>query len=274
VKPATLVVGTGYLGQRFIHNQGDKNITGLTRADFDLDSDDGLSMKPAAPFSVLYTVPPSPEHSADVRLQRLLGELEPIPERFVYISTTGVYGNRDGGLVDENSSVKPESDRTSRRVAAESYLLSWGASHDCEIVILRVPGIYGPGRLGVERLRERATVINENESGPGNRIHVDDLVACCAAALSPDSPPGIYNVGDGDHRSSTWFTAEIARQCGLPEPRAISIADAEKEFSPMRMSFIRESRKVDTQKMRNVLGVAPEYADAANGIRASLQENG
>jgi len=274
VKPATLVIGTGYLGQRFIRKQEDKNIIGLTRADFDLDSDGKLPVELASPYSVLYTVPPSSNFAADVRLQRLLGELDPIPQRLVYISTTGVYGNRNGDLVDENSSVNPESDRASRRVAAEDYLFSWGASHDCEVVVLRVPGIYGPERLGVNRLREAATVIHEDESGPGNRIHVDDLVACCGAALSPDAPPGIYNVGDGNHRSSTWFSREIARQCGLPEPRAISMADAEKEFSPMRMSFLRESRKVGTQKMRNVLGVIPEYADAADGIRASLLENG
>jgi nucleoside-diphosphate-sugar epimerase len=274
VNPAVLLVGVGYLGQRFIRNQEGKNITGLTRADFDLDSGGALPTKLTTPYAVLYTVPPSSEFSADVRLERLLGELEPTPDRFVYISTTGVYGNRDGERVDENSSVNPETDRAGLRVAAEDYLLSWGTSQNCEVVVLRVPGIYGPGRLGVDRLHQGATVIREGESGPGNRIHVDDLVTCCAAALSPDSPAGIYNVGDGNHRSSTWFTTEIARQCGLPEPRAISMADAEKEFSPMRMSFVRESRKVDTQKMRNVLGVIPEYADAADGIRASLQENG
>jgi nucleoside-diphosphate-sugar epimerase len=274
VKSTTLVVGTGYLGQRFARKQDDKNIICLTRADFDLDSDGELPTRLAAPYAVLYTVPPSSEFTADKRLQRLLGDLDPAPERFVYISTTGVYGNRDGASVDENSSVKPESDRAGRRVAAENYLFSWGEAHDCEIVVLRVPGIYGPGRLGVERLRKGATVIHENETGPGNRIHIDDLVSCCIAALMPATPPGVYNVGDGDHRSSTWFTQEIVRQCGLPAPRTISMADAEKEYSPMRMSFLRESRTVDTQKMRYVLGVMPEYADAADGIRASLLEDG
>lgn len=274
MKAVTLVAGTGYLGRRFIRNQKNENTVGLTRADFDLDCDENLAIKLTAPYSVLYTVPPSSEFIADVRLERLLGQLEPSPQRFVYISTTGVYGDRNGERVDENSGVNPESDRARRRVAAEDYLFSWGASQECEIVILRVPGIYGAGRLGVDRLREGATVIHEDETGPGNRIHVDDLVICCVAALSPDSPPGIYNVGDGDHRSSTWFSRELARQCGLPEPRTISMADAEKEFSPMRMSFIRESRKVDTQKMRAVLGVTPEYAEAADGIRASLLENG
>ena len=186
MNPTTLVVGTGYLGRRFMRNRDSEYTLGLTRADFDLDADGKLPVELTAPYSVLYTVPPASEFSADVRLQRLLAELEPAPQRFVYISTTGVYGNRDGELVDENSRVNPETDRASRRVAAEDYLFSWGTSQNCEIVILRVPGIYGPGRLGVGRLRKGATVLHEDESGPGNRIHIDDLVKCCVAALLPD----------------------------------------------------------------------------------------
>jgi len=272
VNPTVVVVGTGYVGQRFIRNDGNNSVVGLTHSDYDLDTDGKPPIDLAPAYSILYTVPPSSESIADVRLERLLGELEPAPRRFVYISTTGVYGNRDGAFADEETNVNPESDRAARRVAAEDYLLSWGASHECEVVVLRVPGIYGPERLGVERLREGATVIEENDTGPGNRIHVDDLVTCCIAALSENAPPGIYNVGDGDHRSSTWFSRELARQCGLPEPRAISMADAESEFSPMRLSFIRESRQVGTQKMREVLGVIPEFANAEDGIRASLLE--
>ena len=267
-----VVVGTGYVGQRFIRNDSNNSVVGLTHSDYDLDADGKLPIDLTPPYSILYTVPPSSESIADVRLERLLGELEPAPQRFVYISTTGVYGNCNGAFVDEETNVNPESDRAARRVAAEDYLLSWGASHECEVVVLRVPGIYGPERLGVERLREGATVIAENDTGPGNRIHVDDLVTCCNAALSQNAPAGVYNVGDGDHRSSTWFSRELARQCELPEPRPISMAKAEIEFSPMRMSFIRQSRTVGTQKMRDVLGVTPEYTDAADGIAESLLE--
>jgi len=272
VKPTVVVVGTGYVGQRFINNYSGSSVVGLTHSDYDLDADGKLPIDLTPPYSIFYTVPPSSEAIADVRLERLLGELEPAPQRFVYISTTGVYGNRDGAFVNEETSVSPESDGAKRRVAAEDYLLSWGASHECEVVALRVPGIYGPERLGIERLREGAAVMDENDAGPGNRIHVDDLVTCCNAALSQDAPPGIYNVGDGDHRSSTWFSRELAGQCGLPKPRAISMVDAESEFSPMRMSFVRQSRTVGTQKMRDVLGVTPKYTNAEDGIRASLLE--
>ena len=140
------------------------------------------------------------------------------------------------------------------------------------MVILRVPGIYGPGRLGIDRIQAALPVLEEKDANPGNRIHVYDLATCCIAGLSPDVPDGIYNVGDGDHRSGSWFTNEVARQSGLPPPPTISFEEAQKTFSPMRLSFLRESRIVDTTRMREVLGVTPRYADAADGIAASLVE--
>ena len=110
----------------------------------------------------------------------------------------------------------------------------------------------------------------EAEGSPGNRIHVNDLVTCCVAALDETIPAGIVNVGDGDHRSSTWFAQEVARQAGLPEPRLIDRTEAELEFSRLRLAFLSSSRIVDTTRMREVLGVTPRYAKPEEGIRASL----
>jgi nucleoside-diphosphate-sugar epimerase len=138
------------------------------------------------------------------------------------------------------------------------------------LVILRAPGIYGPGRLPLERLEEGGAFLTEEDASPGNRIHVDDLASCCIAALGEDAPAGIYNVGDGDNRSATWFAHEVARQAALPEPRLISRAQAEQEFSPARLAFLSSSRIVDTRKMREVLGVTPRYSNPEDGIRASL----
>ena len=276
-----LVVGTGYVGRRFLERHGGSAVLGLSRSSlessqplrtYDLDVGGKLPVLLPDRYTVLYTVPPSSRVEADVRLAGLLGELTPAPQRFVYISTTGVYGNRNGASVDEDTPLNAESGRAKKRVTAEKLLGSWGAQHDCDVFILRVPGIYGPDRLGTERIRDGLPVIAEKDTGPGNRIHVDDLVSCCDAAVAGDAPAGIYNVGDGDHRSSTWFSNEVARQCGLEPPPTISMAAAEREFSPMRLSFLRESRRVDTRKMRDVLGVTLRYPDPVDGIRASIDE--
>lgn len=274
-----LVVGTGYVGRRFLKRHSSSAVLGLSRSSlessrpvrtYDLDAGGELPVLLPNHYTVLYTVPPSSRSEADVRLAGLLRELSPAPQRFVYISTTGVYGNCDGASVDEDTPVNAESGRAKKRVAAEELLRTWGAQHNCDIFLLRAPGIYGPDRLGTERIRDGLPVIAEKDTGPGNRIHVDDLVTCCEAAVAGDAPAGIYNVGDGDHRSSTWFSNEVARQCGLEPPPTISMAAAEREFSPMRLSFLRESRRVNTQKMRRILGVTPRYGNAEDGIRASI----
>jgi nucleoside-diphosphate-sugar epimerase len=268
VSSTAVVVGVGYVGQRYLDLNDDAR--GLTRHDYDLDSDAGFNVALPQQYDLIYTVPPSRDSVSDTRLERLLAHLDPPPRRFVYISTTGVYGDHGGALVNEDTPVDPGVDRSARRVAAEQALQAWATGSGCTAIILRVPGIYGPGRLGVERIREQMPIVREEDAGPGNRIHVDDLAACCAAALADDVPGGVYNVGDGDHRTSTWFTNEVARQCELPPPPAISMEQAEKEFSPMRLSFLRDRRTVDTTKMRDVLGVTPKYSNPEDGIRASV----
>lgn len=265
----TLVFGVGYLGRRFIELHGN-TARGMTRSDYDLDVNGPLPISLPQSYTVLYTVPPAAHADNDVRLEGLLDALDQPPQRLVYISTTGVYGDHGGATVDENTPTSPGSAHSARRVAAEQAIARWAARAGADFVILRVPGIYGPGRLGLERIREPSPIVREADVGPGNRIHVDDLAACCAAALDPATPAGIYNVGDGDHRSSAWFTNEVARQAGLPAPPEISMAEAEQQFSPMRLSFLRDQRRVDTTKMREILGVVPRYANPVDGIAASL----
>lgn len=275
----TLVVGTGYVGRRVVERAAKGTVVGLSRsADpvlpmlerYDLDTGGPLPLELPARYRVLYTVPPAESGEADPRLEALLERLDPPPAAFVYISTTGVYGDRGGARVDESVPVRPETDRARRRVAAETRLAAWSSGHGVRPVVLRAPGIYGPGRLALDRLRAGEPVLREADAGPGNRIHVDDLVRCCMAALGNEEAQGIFNVGDGDHRSAAWFAAEVARQAGLPAPPMISFTEAERQFSPMRMSFLRESRRIDTTRMRRVLGVTPRYANAEDGIRASL----
>lgn len=271
----TLVVGPGYTGGRVL--RGLDGAIALGRSlpgDQRLDLDDNAELLTPLPadYSVVYPVPPAPNQAGDDRLARFLGLLPHNPARIIYLSTTGVYGNRDGALVDEAAEPNPESRQSVRRLAAESLLQDWCDSRDTTPIILRVPGIYGPGRLGTERIRAATPVLREEDAGPGNRIHVDDLASCCIAALSSEVPAGIYNVGDGDTRTTTWFMNEVARQAGLPPPPTVTRKEAERTFSPMRVSFLRESRIVDVTKMREILGVLPKYTNPADGIAASLKE--
>ena len=268
----TLVAGTGYTGRRVLERLPADQALGLSRSAIDtdrafsivdFDTLETLPVELPEDYAVLYTCPP--DGATDQRLRRFVATLPNEPLRFVYISTTGVYGDCLGAVVNEDTPVNPGSRMSKPRVDAEDFLRAWTD----RLVILRVPGIYGPGRLGVERLEAGEAWLRESEANPGNRIHVDDLVACCLAALSPETPTGVYNVGDGDYRSATWFAGEVARQAGLPPPREVSRARAAQEFSPMRLAFLASSRKVDTTKMREVLGITPRTPE--EGILQSLR---
>ena len=277
-----VVAGTGYTGHRVLARLPADSSLALGRrpvdtagrelrlVDFDTVGGERLSVP--TPYCLLYTAPPGGA-DGDERLAALLARLDPAPHRLVYLSTSGVYGDRQGSIVDESAAIRPGTTRARRRVAAEQLLTAWCRKHGTELYILRVPAIYGPGRLGVDRLRAGEPVLRDADSGPGNRIHVDDLASCCLAAMQTSTaPPGIYNVSDGDDRSSGAFSRAVARLAGLPPPREIDIREAGLTWSRERMSFVRESRRLDTTRMRELLGVVPDYANPEDGIRASLEE--
>lgn len=268
-----MVAGVGYTGRRVLAAVPDA--IGLNRSPVDdlavqiVDLDAEFRLPDLdTPYTLLYTIPPADDD--DPRLARLLEALDPLPRRIVYLSTSGVYGDRGGARVGEDSPTDPRTERARRRVSAERLLSEWCTKGDVELRVLRVPAIYGPGRLGLDRLRADEPILAESDAAPGNRIHVDDLVACCVAALTSAAPGGIYNVGDGDHRSGSAFSLAVARIAGLPAPTQVSMDEAEKTFSAARLSFLRESRRLDTSKMRDELGVLPRFADPEDGIRASL----
>jgi len=269
----TLFVGAGYTGARVLRRLPDAVALGRSRPGderLDLDHDERLQLELPEEYAVIYSVPPAPDQPGDPRLGRFLAMLPHAPARLVYLSTTGVYGNRGGDRVDESSEPRPESASAERRLAAERILAEWCIGRQTTAVVLRVPGIYGPGRLGTDRIRAGMPVLEEKAANPGNRIHVDDLVACCLTALTGDAPPGIYNVGDGDHASSTTYFNAVARIAGLPPPPVVSREEARRGLSPGAWSFLAESRRVDTTRMRQELGVTLRYADLEAGIRASL----
>ena len=164
--------------------------------------------------------------------------------------------------------------RAIRRVAAEELLTAWCEKQAVELVVLRVPAIYGPGRLGSERLLSGTEVIVESEAPPGNRIHVDDLATACTIALTRDIDCGIYNISDGDFRSASWFALTVAKLSGISQPPQVTLKAAEQSFSEARLSFLGESRKLDNRKMLAELELRLLYADPEAGIRASLKAQG
>ncbi|MEJ2603876.1 MAG: NAD-dependent epimerase/dehydratase family protein [Gammaproteobacteria bacterium] len=285
-RPLTLIAGAGYTGRRVARalsaagepvfcltssagSAADLVAESLPAGAVDLDRESTLPALPADPLRILYLVPPA-EGEDDPRLNRFLKMLRRVPGRFVLASTSGVYGDCGGAHVDEERPPAPVTERALRRIRQEETLRRWAQDRGVAWVILRIAGIYGPGRLPLEAIRAGQPVIREADAGPGNRIHVDDLVRVCIAALDPTRAGGIYNVADGNPMSSGAFFRQIALAAGLPEPPTISRDEARRRMSPLRYSFLAESRRLDNRRLVETLGVEPDYADPVEGIRASL----
>lgn len=295
--PATrhqlLIAGCGYVGRALVRQGLASPVTahhfitgtagstasiaklgklGIATQRLDLDVDSNIEL-PSSPWSLLYMIPPAPNADTDLRLGRLLARLDANrPDRIVYISTSGVYGDRGGALTDEKVPLNPVTGRARRRVDAEQQVIRFCSSHELDWVILRVSGIYGPGRLRLDAIADGEPVLAESDCGPGNRIQRDDLARCCQRALQSNATNRVYNICDDEHASSTAFALEVARQANLPAPPEISLAEAKQRFSAMRLSFLLESRRLDNRAMHEQLKVELRYPRMQEGIAASLVE--
>ncbi len=237
----------------------------------DLDSDAAPPAVPAVD-RLYYFIPPPPQGQRDSRLARFLDLLAggPLPRRVLLISTSGVYGDCGGAWVDERCEPAPVADRALRRLDAEQLLSRWAQAHGVETVILRVAGIYGPGRLPLARLKKGLPMVAEADAPWTNRIHVDDLVTVCAAAMAHAPSGEIYNVSDGHPGNMTDYFNRVADAAGLPRPPVISLAEAEQQLSAGMLSYLRESRRLDNRRMRSIPGVVLRYPTLAEGLAASL----
>jgi nucleoside-diphosphate-sugar epimerase len=133
-----------------------------------------------------------------------------------------------------------------------------------------VAGIYGPGRLPLERIRRGLPLVCEEEAPYSNRIHADDLVDTCVAAMERGRSGAVYNVCDGNPTTMTDYFFRVADATGLARPPVLSLEDAEGALSAGMMSYMRESRRLSNRRLREELGVVLAYPDLAAGLPSCL----
>jgi nucleoside-diphosphate-sugar epimerase len=246
---------------------------GLSAVQVDLD-DDRAALPELQDQRVFYFAPPPPNGREDTRVARLLAHCRETgsPRRVVYLSTTGVYGDCRGEWVDETRSVAPQADRAHRRLDAERRWRHWSESSGGELVLLRVAGIYGPGKLPVKRLQSGQPMISEAESPITNHIHSLDLVQVCLAAMQRGGNGEVYNVSDGHPGSMTGYFNQVADFLQLPRPPIITRAQAKQRLSPGMLSYLGESRRLSNRKMLEALQLELKYPTLAEGLPACLEE--
>ena len=183
-----------------------------------------------------------------------------------YLSTTGVYGDRQGGWVDEGSALTPATERGRARVAAEA---AWRAT-GLPLHIFRLAGIYGPGRGPFEKVRDGSARRILKPGQVFSRIHVEDIAQVLEASIARPNPGAVYNLCDDDPAPPEDVLSEAARLLGLPEPPAVPYDPA--TLSPMAASFYAESKRVRNDRIKTELGVRLRYPDYRAGLAALLAE--
>lgn len=248
--------------------------SGVVQIRGDLDQPSSLRRLAGLAQAVLHSAPPPTAGDGDPRTRRLLATLArrtSLPRRIVYISTTGVYGDCGGARVPETRPTAASTARARRRVAAETLLRRFGR-RGRRISLLRAPGIYASDRLPLERLRRGDPVLPPDEDVYTNHIHAEDLAQACVIALERGGANRAYNISDDSALPmGAWFD-KLAAACGLPQPPRASRSEIVTRLSPMMLSFMGESRRLDNTRMKRELKLRLRYPTVDSGIAAALQE--
>jgi nucleoside-diphosphate-sugar epimerase len=249
---------------------------GITPVTGDLDDMATLADLPTGGKLVYYLAPPPGGGSMDSRMRNFCqAVVSPrLPAGVVYMSTSGVYGDCGGQLVTEATPINPQTSRARRRVDAEAMVQAWGRQNGVPVVILRVTGIYGPGRLPLARIQQGHPVLLAGEAPLTNRIHADDLAVICIKAAQWAGDGDVFNVSDGQPGTMTQYFDAICDMLGLPHLPQVSMAEARRVMNPMMLSYLSESRRMDNSKMLKDLGITLLYPDLESGLRNIVAQLG
>ncbi len=283
---APVIVGCGYVGSRVehLHRERGEHCRALTCSGasaaalrgrgIDATAQDvaALTDDQAAALAgrrLYYLVPPEPRGRVDTRMRRFLAACAAHPPaRIVSIGTTGLYGDCNGAWVDETRPPNPCADRAWRRWDGEQALRAWADETGCEVIFLRVAGIYGPERLPLRRIRSGAPIVRRDEAPYTNRIHVEDLARLCQAAMMRGRPGRIYHACDGAPGKMTDYFHAVADFAGLPRLPEIPLSEARGRLSEGLLSYLRESRRLSNRRAREELGMRFRYPDLGRGLSA------
>ncbi len=217
---------------------------------------------------LLVSVPPDAEgdpvlatHGKDIAALRALSWVG-------YLSTTGVYGDRGGGWVDEASALEPTGERGRRRVAAERGWLDLWRSYGVPVHIFRLAAIYGPGRSAFDALRTGTAKRIDKPGQVFSRIHVYDLAGILIASMSRPRPGAVYNVCDDDPAPPEAVVAHAAALLGVPAPPLAPLESA--GLSPMARSFYDDNKRVSNRLIKTELGATLRYPSFRAGLAGIL----
>jgi nucleoside-diphosphate-sugar epimerase len=277
-----LIIGCGYLARRAIPllaghyriyalirndtHKAELRAQGVTPISGDLDDRAKLSRIAGLVDVVLHFAPPPSDGKFDTRTRHLLAALAQgvLPKRFIYISTSGVYGDCSGAQVGETHVLNPQYERSKRRVDAELQIRDWASRNGVRASILRVPGIYAEDRLPLDRLRISMPSIVAEEDSYTNHIHAGDLVRIVIAALQCGKPNRAYHASDDSEMKMGDYLDAVADAKNLRHPPRVTRAKAQRMLPDSLLSFLNESRRLSNRRMKKELKVKLRYPTVAD----------
>lgn len=254
---------------RTVAAAGELRALGVTPIRADLDRPETLKRLASVATLVLHSAPPQESGARDARTRRLVAALaarRSLPRRIVYISTTGVYGDRGGARVTEASPARPGTARARRRVDAEGVLRRFGRRNRVGVSILRAPGIYAADRLPLARIERGDPVLRREEDVHTNHIHAEDLARLCVLALARGRPGRAYNASDDSELTMGEYFDLVADSFGLARPPRMTREAIGRVLTPMTMSFMQESRRLANARIKRELRARLRYPDVAAGL--------
>jgi nucleoside-diphosphate-sugar epimerase len=282
-----VIAGCGYIGSRVARLWRERGVgvtclvrspekraalanEGYAASAISLDDQAAVDLPEIADAILYYLVPPPGGGITDSRARNFIQSIRnrTAPGKLIYMSATSVYSESGGGTVNEESPTEPQSAMGKRRLDAEHAFLEYGRAAGVPVVILRVSGIYGTGRLPLMQISQGQPLLCEEESGPSNRIHADDLAAVCLAAADSGEGGEIFNVSDGRPSSMTSYFNACADLLGYPRQPQVSMEEARRVMSPLMLSYVSDSRVVDNSRMLERLGIQLCYPSMRDGLKA------
>ncbi|HEY5995687.1 MAG TPA: SDR family oxidoreductase, partial [Candidatus Deferrimicrobiaceae bacterium] len=276
--------GYGYCANHFLRAFGDSldrataTVTSVDRADAlstdrlellpfsSAGSDPRIPGRIAESDALLVSIPPGERGDPALRAFRdAILRSRPL-SRIVYLSTIGVYGDHGGGWVDETTACIPTNPRNVLRLEAESDWRSLGSESGKAVHVLRLGGIYGPGRNALEDVRNGTARRIVKPGAVFNRIHVEDAARTIAACLAHPGPGGVWNVVDDEPSPPQDVVAYAASLAGVEPPPETPFETA--ELSPMARSFYADSRRCSNRALKRELGVTLAFPTYREGLRA------
>lgn len=287
-RPRVLIVGCGDVGVRaagllknasrvYALTSSESRVAhlqqqGIAALRGNLDEPASLRRLAGVASHIIHMAPPPLQGRSDPRTRALVQALllRSLPQAVVYGSTSGVYGDCAGALINETQVLNPQTDRAHRRVDAETWLNAWGSRGIPRISVLRIPGIYALDREGGtprERLQRGTPVLQATDDVYTNHIHADDLARATVLALWRGKTLRPLHVSDDSDVLMGDYMNWAADLWQLPRPPRISREQAQTALPAMALSFMSESRRMQNQRLKTELRMKLRYPTVREGLQ-------